>query len=65
MRPNGHGVGLDDEHAVMDFVKKQRVLSRDGSTTAEAPPEVMKLLKQFQFPKERCNDRILRLSGGE
>jgi ATP-binding cassette subfamily F protein uup len=49
---------------VMDFVK-QRVLARDGSTMAEAPGEVMKLLKQFQFPKERWNDVILRLSGGE
>jgi ATP-binding cassette subfamily F protein uup len=58
------GMVLDDEQVVMDFVK-QRVLSRDGSTMAEAPSEVMKLLKQFQFPKERWNDRILRLSGGE
>jgi ATP-binding cassette subfamily F protein uup len=48
----------------MDFVKN-RVLARDGSTMAEAPNEVRKLLKQFQFPKERWNDRILRLSGGE
>jgi ATP-binding cassette subfamily F protein uup len=32
---------------------------------AEAPSEVMKMLKQFQFPKERWNERILMLSGGE
>ena len=31
----------------------------------EAPSEVMKILTQFQFPKEKWNDRILRLSGGE
>lgn len=58
------GMKLDDEQRVMDFVK-QRVLARDGSTMAEAPGEVMKLLKEFQFPKERWNERILRLSGGE
>jgi ATP-binding cassette subfamily F protein uup len=58
------GMVLDDEQRVMDFVK-QRVLARDGSTMAEAPSEVMKLLKQFQFPTERWNERILRLSGGE
>jgi len=58
------GMVLDDDQRVMDFVQ-QRVLARDGSTMAEAPSEVMKLLKQFQFPKERWNERILRLSGGE
>lgn len=58
------GMVLDDDQRVMDFVK-ERVLARDGSTMAEAPSEVMKLLKQFQFPKERWNERILRLSGGE
>ena len=58
------GMVLDDDQRVMDFVK-QRVLARDGSTLAEAPSEVMKMLKQFQFPKETWNDVILRLSGGE
>jgi ATP-binding cassette subfamily F protein uup len=58
------GMVLDDDQRVMDFVK-QRVLARDGSTLAEAPSEVMKMLKQFQFPKEKWNDVILRLSGGE
>lgn len=58
------GITLDDDQRVMDFVK-QRVLARDGSTMAEAPSEVMKLLKEFQFPKERWNERIMKLSGGE
>jgi ATP-binding cassette subfamily F protein uup len=58
------GMELDDGQRVLDFVK-QRVLARDGSTMAEAPGEVMRLLKQFQFPKEKWNDVILRLSGGE
>jgi ATP-binding cassette subfamily F protein uup len=58
------GIPLDDNCSVMDFVK-QRVLAREGSTMAEAPSEVQKLLKQFQFPKERWVERIIRLSGGE
>ena len=58
------GISLDENQRVLDFVK-QRVLARDGSTLAEAPGECMKLLKQFQFPKEKWNDEILKLSGGE
>jgi ATP-binding cassette subfamily F protein uup len=58
------GMVMDDEQRVMDFVK-QRVLARDGSTLAEAPNEVRKLLREFQFPSERWNERIAMLSGGE
>jgi len=58
------GMKLEEDQRVMDFVK-QRVLARDGSSMAEAPSEVNLLLKQFQFPKERWNERIIRLSGGE
>jgi len=32
---------------------------------AEAPQEAMKLLKQFQFERNRWNDRVSMLSGGE
>eukprot|EP00554_Chaetoceros_debilis_P002895 CAMPEP_0194095328 /NCGR_PEP_ID=MMETSP0149-20130528/56771_1 /TAXON_ID=122233 /ORGANISM="Chaetoceros debilis, Strain MM31A-1" /LENGTH=650 /DNA_ID=CAMNT_0038781269 /DNA_START=1644 /DNA_END=3596 /DNA_ORIENTATION=- len=58
------GIDLDEDQRVLDYVK-QRVLARDGTTLAEAPYEVMALLKQFQFPKERWNERIMKLSGGE
>ena len=58
------GIVLNEDERVMDFVK-QRVLARDGSSMAEAPSEVNSLLKQFQFPKERWNERIAMLSGGE
>ena len=58
------GIELDEDQRVLDYVK-QRVLARDGTTLAEAPSEVMALLKQFQFPKERWNERIMKLSGGE
>ena len=58
------GIVLNEDERVMDFVK-QRVLARDGSSMAEAPSEVNSLLRQFQFPKERWNERIAMLSGGE
>ena len=54
----------DDDQRVLEFVR-QRVLARDGSTLAEAPSEANKLLEQFQFSKERWNERIRMLSGGE
>mmetsp|Transcript_6173 Transcript_6173/g.6917 ORF Transcript_6173/g.6917 Transcript_6173/m.6917 type:complete len:736 (+) Transcript_6173:207-2414(+) len=58
------GIEMDEKQRVMDFVK-QRVEARDGSSMAEAPQEAMKLLKQFQFERERWDERISFLSGGE
>eukprot|EP00550_Attheya_septentrionalis_P005933 CAMPEP_0198290664 /NCGR_PEP_ID=MMETSP1449-20131203/8442_1 /TAXON_ID=420275 /ORGANISM="Attheya septentrionalis, Strain CCMP2084" /LENGTH=746 /DNA_ID=CAMNT_0043989191 /DNA_START=128 /DNA_END=2368 /DNA_ORIENTATION=+ len=52
------------DQTVLDFVK-QRVESRDGSSMAEAPAEAMQMLKQFQFPATRWNERVSVLSGGE
>ena len=51
------GIQISDENQrVMDFVK-QKVEARDGSSMAEAPQEAMKLLKQFQFERQRWNER--------
>lgn len=58
------GIEMDEDQRVMDFVK-QRVEARDGSTMAEAPQETMQLLKQFQFDRNRWNERVAMLSGGE
>ncbi|KAL7472265.1 hypothetical protein ACHAXS_012591 [Conticribra weissflogii] len=55
---------LDEEQTVLDFVK-ERVESSSGASMAEAPQEAMKLLRQFQFPKNRWNERVSMLSGGE
>lgn len=44
---------------------KGRVEARDGRSMAEAPQEAMKLLKQFQFSRQRWNERVSMLSGGE
>lgn len=55
---------LDEEQMVLDFMK-QRVESGAGTSMAETPMEAMKMLKQFQFPKERWQERVSMLSGGE
>jgi len=54
----------DEEQRVMDFVK-ERVEASGGESMAEAPQEAMKLLKRFQFSRQRWNERIALLSGGE
>lgn len=58
------GIQIDDDQRVLDYVK-ERVEARDGSSLAEAPQEAMKLLKQFQFQRDRWNERVSMLSGGE
>mmetsp|Transcript_3611 Transcript_3611/g.7967 ORF Transcript_3611/g.7967 Transcript_3611/m.7967 type:complete len:736 (+) Transcript_3611:101-2308(+) len=55
---------LDENQSVLEFVK-ERVESSSGASMAEAPQEAMKLLKQFQFPRQRWNERVSMLSGGE
>eukprot|EP00578_Thalassiosira_sp_NH16_P009879 CAMPEP_0181116778 /NCGR_PEP_ID=MMETSP1071-20121207/22137_1 /TAXON_ID=35127 /ORGANISM="Thalassiosira sp., Strain NH16" /LENGTH=665 /DNA_ID=CAMNT_0023201055 /DNA_START=165 /DNA_END=2161 /DNA_ORIENTATION=- len=58
------GIPFLDDQSVLDFVK-ERVESSSGASMAEAPQEAMKLLKQFQFPRPRWNERVSMLSGGE
>jgi ATP-binding cassette subfamily F protein uup len=55
---------LDEEQSCLDFVK-ERVEAGSGKSMAEAPQEAMKLLKQFQFPRNRWPERVSMLSGGE
>jgi len=55
---------LDENQNVLDFMK-QRVESSTGTSMAEAPGEAMKMLKQFQFPRQRWTERVCMLSGGE
>lgn len=54
----------DEEQRVMDYVK-EKVEASGGKSMAEAPQEAMKLLKRFQFSRQRWNERIALLSGGE
>ena len=39
--------------------------SSSGTSMAESPAEAMRLLKQFEFPRPRWNERVSMLSGGE
>jgi len=54
----------DENQRVLDYVK-ERVIASDGSSMAEAPQEAMRLLKKFEFPSDRWNERVATLSGGE
>jgi ATPase subunit of ABC transporter with duplicated ATPase domains len=47
---------LNEAQNVLDFVK-ERVESSSGASMAEAPQEAMRLLKQFEFPRPRWNER--------
>jgi ATP-binding cassette subfamily F protein uup len=59
------GIEIEDEdQRLMDYVK-EKVEANDGRSLAEAPQEAMKLLKRFQFSRQRWNERIALLSGGE
>lgn len=58
------GITIDGTQTVLEFVR-ERVEARDGSSMAEAPQEAMRLLKQFQFERQRWNERCSHLSGGE
>ena len=55
---------LDEEQSCLDFVK-ERVEAGAGKVMGEAPQEAMKMLKQFQFPRNRWPERVSMLSGGE
>ena len=55
---------LDEEQNCLEFVK-ERVEAGAGKVMAEAPQEAMKLLTQFQFPRNRWTTRVSMLSGGE
>ena len=61
------GIRINDpEQTVLQFVL-EAVQSRDDdfAAAAKAPDEARKLLRQFEFPKQRWNERVTALSGGE
>ena len=49
---------LDENQVVLDFMK-QRVENSSGGSMSEAPQEAMKMLKQFQFPRQRWNESLV------
>jgi ATP-binding cassette subfamily F protein uup len=59
------GLEIDDpEQTMLDFVL-DNVRSREGSALVEGQDEARRLLKQFEFPRQRWNERVSILSGGE
>lgn len=51
-----------DDQTVMEFVL-ERVKSDDGGAMSQAPDEARKLLKKFEFQRERWNTRCAFTSG--
>ena len=59
------GIKIDnEEQTVMKYIQ-EKVETTGGKSMAEAPQEAMRLLKRFQFSRQRWNERIALLSGGE
>jgi len=58
------GLVVEKDQTVLEFVM-DKVNAREGATVLEGPDEARNLLKQFEFQRERWNDRISMLSGGE
>ena len=54
----------DPEQTMLDFVL-ENVRSRDESILVEGQDEARRLLQQFEFPRQRWNERVSILSGGE
>lgn len=52
------------EQTMLEFVV-ERVRSREDSSLADGPDEARRLLKKFEFPRQRWNERVSVLSGGE
>ncbi|GMH51968.1 hypothetical protein TrLO_g14002, partial [Triparma laevis f. longispina] len=57
----------DEEITCLEFVKKNVESASDGAEvlTETEPREAMRLLKKFNFPRQRWQTRVSLLSGGE
>lgn len=59
------GIRIEDPNqTVLQYVLEQ-VQTADGSNMSIAPDEARRLLRRFEFPRHRWNDRLSMLSGGE
>ena len=61
------GIKIEDpEQTVLQFVLESVQRREDGmAMAAQAPDEARKLLRKFEFPKQRWHERVSVLSGGE
>ena len=56
------GIEIENENErVLEFVK-ERVEAGSGVSMAESPQEAMKLLKRFEFQRDRWNERCVIVS---
>lgn len=56
----------EQETTLMDYVVGQvQNANSDNPNEATAPDEARRLLKKFEFPRSRWNERVFLLSGGE
>ena len=55
---------IAEKQTVLEYVVDQ-IQSNDGSSMGETPNEARDLLRQFEFPTSRWQERISVLSGGE
>ena len=55
-----------EQQSVMEFVTDQiRSSSSESHSEATTPDEARRLLRKFEFPRNRWNERVVMLSGGE
>ena len=53
-----------EKQTILEYVVDQ-IQSNDSTSMGETPGEARELLRQFEFPRSRWQERISILSGGE
>ena len=53
-----------ERQTVLEYVVDQ-IQNNDANSVGETPNEARELLRQFEFPKSRWQERVSILSGGE
>lgn len=60
------GITIENpEQTVLDFVLQQVQANSQHSSASDASVDARRLLNRFEFPRQRWNERISVLSGGE
>jgi ATP-binding cassette subfamily F protein uup len=54
-----------EQQTVLEYVVDQVQASTSYSDEATSPDEAQRLLKRFEFPRNRWSERVVVLSGGE
>lgn len=59
------GMEVERDVTVLEFVQESVQARHDGASIPQAQSDARNLLKQFEFPRQRWNERVSILSGGE